>query len=431
MKKLFIASLALVLFISSSGVIFAQKISIANSVAEVGFSAERLQRIDERLNEWVNKGWMQGSTAMIIRNGKVVYHKAVGYSDLEAKVPMKKDDIFRIASQTKAVTSVAIMILFEEGKLLLDDPVSKYLPAFKNQQVLASFNEKDTTYTTVPSKREITIRQLLTHTSGIGYAQIGSKEANAIYAKANISSGVGIMNDDLLSAMNRLAKLPLMHQPGEKWTYGLNTDLLGCLVEQISGKTLDQFFKERIFDPLGMKDTYFTIPAAKRGRLVKLYQELPGGKLEESKGKILNGINITPDYPLLGSTYYSGGAGLSSTIEDYAIFLQMLLNGGVYNGQRILSRNAVRMMTMNQIGEVTYGSGFDKFGLGFSVITQGGSARTPANEGTFAWGGAFATSYWVDPKEKMVYLFYRQLQNTTKGEMVEKFRALVYQAIND
>ena len=431
MKKFFIASLALFLFISSSGVIVAQKITVANNVAEVGFSAERLQRIDERLNEWVNKGWMQGSTAMIIRNGKVVYHKAVGYSDLEEKVPMKKDDIFRIASQTKAITSVAIMILFEEGKLLLDDPVSKYLPAFKNQQVLASFDEKDTTYTTVPSKREITIRQLLTHTSGIGYAQIGSKEANAIYAKANLTSGVGIINDDLLSAMNRLAKLPLMHQPGEKWTYGLNTDLLGCLVEQISGKTLDQFFKARIFEPLGMKDTYFTIPAAKGGRLVKLYQELPGGKLEESKGKILNGINITPDYPLLGSTYYSGGAGLSSTIEDYAIFLQMLLNGGVYNGQRILSRNAVRMMTMNQIGDIAYGGGFDKFGLGFSVITQGGSARTPANEGTFAWGGAFATSYWVDPKEKMVYLFYRQLQNTTKGEMVEKFRALVYQAINN
>ncbi len=430
MKKILLALFALLLCVSNFTVV-AQKIVPAVSAQEAGFSSERLLRLDTRLNEWVEKGWMQGATAMIIRNGKVVYHKAVGYSDLEAKVPMKKDDIFRIASQTKAITSVAIMILFEEGKLLLDDPVSKYLPAFKNQQVLASFNEKDTSYTTVPSKREITIRQLLTHTSGISYAQIGSKEANAIYAKANLTSGVGIMNDDLLSAMNRLAKLPLMHQPGEKWTYGLNTDLLGCLVEQISGKTLDQFFKERIFEPLGMKDTYFTIPAAKRGRLVKLYQELPGGKLEESKGKILNGINITPDYPLLGSTYYSGGAGLSSTIEDYAIFLQMLLNGGVYNGQRILSRNAVRMMTMNQIGEVSYGSGFDKFGLGFSVITQGGSARTPANEGTFAWGGAFATSYWVDPKEKMVYLFYRQLQNTTKGEMVEKFRALVYQALND
>jgi CubicO group peptidase (beta-lactamase class C family) len=430
MKKTSLLLLILLVFISSK-IIFAQKIVPATSATEAGFSAERLQRLDDRLNEWVNKGWMQGGTAMIIRNGKVVYHKAVGYNDLEAKIAMKKDDIFRIASQTKAITSVAIMILFEEGKLLLDDPVSKHLPAFKNQQVLVSFNEADTTYTTTPAKREVTIRHLLTHTSGIGYAQIGSKEANAIYAKANVTGGIGVMGDDLLSAMNRLAKLPLMHQPGEKWTYGLNTDLLGCLVEQISGKTLDQFFRERIFEPLGMKDTYFTIPAAKAGRLVKMYRELPGGKLEPSKGNVLSGNMITPEYPLQGSTYYSGGAGLSSSIEDYAVFLQMLLNGGVYNGKRILSRNAVRMMTMNQIGDVSYGSGFDKFGLGFSVITQGGSGRTPANEGTFAWGGAFATSYWVDPKEKMVYLFYRQLQNTTKGEMVEKFRAMVYAALND
>jgi CubicO group peptidase (beta-lactamase class C family) len=409
----------------------AQKIEPTVNPAAAGFSAQKLSILDERLNEWVNKGWMQGGTAMIIRNGKVVYHKAVGYNDLEAKVPMKKDDIFRIASQTKAVTSVAIMILFEEGKLLLDDPVSKYIPAFKNQQVLVSFNEADTTYTTTPAKREVTIRQLLTHTSGIGYAQIGSKESNAIYAKANITSGVGVLDDDLLSAMNRLAKLPLMHQPGEKWTYGLSTDLLGCLVEVISGQTLDQFFRERIFEPLGMKDTYFNIPATKANRLVKMYRELPGGKLEVSKGNMLNGKTITPEYPLLGSTYYCGGAGLSSSIEDYAVFLQMLLNGGVYNSKRILSRNAVRMMTINQIGDISYGSGFDKFGLGFSVITPGGSGRTPANEGTFAWGGAFATSYWVDPKEKMVYLFYRQLQNTTKGEMVEKFRAMVYAALND
>lgn len=431
MKKTSLFLVSFLLLISSSNIILAQKIVPATSVAEVGFSAERLQRLDERLNEWVQKGWMQGGTAMITRNGKVVYHKAIGYNDLDAKVPMKKDDIFRIASQTKAITSVAIMILFEEGKLLLDDPVSKYLPAFKNQEVLVSFNEADTTYATTPAKREISIRHLLTHTSGIGYAQIGSKQSNAIYAKANLTAGIGVQGDDLLSAMNRLAKLPLLHQPGEKWTYGLNTDLLGCLVEQISGKTLDQFFRERIFEPLGMKDTYFTIPTAKANRLVKLYRELPGGKLEVSQGNMLNGKTITPDYPLKGSTYYSGGAGLSSTIEDYAIFLQMLLNGGVYNGKRILSRNAVRMMTTNQIGEVSYGGGLDKFGLGFSVITQGGSGRTPANEGTFAWGGAFATSYWVDPKEKMVYLFYRQLQNTTKGEMVEKFRAMVYAAIND
>jgi CubicO group peptidase (beta-lactamase class C family) len=431
MKNTSLAFFLLVLLFATQSIAFAQKIEPAVSPAAAGFSAQKLAILDERLNEWVNKEWMQGGTAIIIRNGKVVYHKAVGYNELEAKVPMKKDDIFRIASQTKAITSVAIMILFEEGKLLLDDPVSKYIPAFKNQQVLANFNEADTTYTTTPAKREVTIRQLLNHTSGIGYAQIGSKEANAIYAKANITSGVGVLDDDLLSAMNRLAKLPLMHQPGEKWTYGLNTDLLGCLVEVISGKTLDQFFRERIFEPLGMKDTYFNIPATKANRLVKMYRELPGGKLEVSKGYMLNGKNITPEYPLLGSTYYSGGAGLSSTIKDYAVFLQMLLNGGMYDGKRIISRNTVRMMTTNQIGEVSYGGGFDKFGLGFSVITQGGSGRTPANEGTFAWGGAFATSYWVDPKEKMVYLFYRQLQNTTKGEMVEKFRAMVYAALND
>lgn len=431
MKKISLVLVAILLVIGVNSVVLAQKMSVAATAAEAGFSAERLARIDERMNEWVNKGWMQGATAMIVRHGKIVYEKGFGYSDLEAKVPMKKDDIFRIASQTKAITSVAIMILFEEGKLLLDDPVSKYLPAFKNQQVLATFQETDSTYTTVPAKREITIRQLLTHTSGLGYAQIGSKEANAIYAKENITAGIGVQGDALLSAMNRLAKLPLMHQPGEKWTYGLNTDLLGCLVEQISGNTLDQFFQDRIFRPLGMKDSYFLIPSAKAGRLVKLYRELPDGKLERSPGNMLNGKSITPDYPLQASTYYSGGAGLSSTIEDYATFLQMLLNGGIYNGNRILSRNSVRMMTMNQIGEVAYGGSFDKFGLGFSVISQQGSARTPAHAGTFSWGGAFATSYWVDPEENMVYLFFRQLQNSTKGEVVEKFRALVYGAIND
>lgn len=409
----------------------AQVISVAAQPSQAGFAADRLSRIDSSIGQWINQGWMQGGTALIIRNGKVVYHKGFGYSDLDSKTPMQKNDIFRIASQTKAITSVAIMMLFEEGKLLLDDPVSKFIPAYKNQQVLNTFNESDTTYTTVPAKREITVRQLLSHTSGLGYASIGSKEANAIYAKANLTAGLNVQDDDLLSAMNRLAKMPLMHQPGERWTYGLNTDLLGCLVEVISGKTLDAFFKERIFTPLGMKDTHFLIPAEKAKRLVALYREMPNGKLAKATAYLLNGKSVTPDYPLIASTYYSGGAGLSSTIEDYGIFLQMLLNGGVYNGKRLLSRNSVRMMTSNQIGDVTYGGGNDKFGLGFAVVTDKSSGRTPANEGTFSWGGAFATSYWVDPKENMVYLFYRQLQNTTKGEMAEKFRTLVYQAIND
>jgi CubicO group peptidase (beta-lactamase class C family) len=409
-------------------ILSAQKITMAATPESAGFSSQRLLQIDKSMNDWVQKGWMNGGAAVIIHNGKIVYYKAAGYNDLGSKTILQKDAIFRIASQSKAITSVAIMMLFEEGKLLLDDNVSKYIPAFKKQVVIDKFNETDTTYTSVPAKREITIRDLLTHTSGLGYAQIGSKEANAIYAKNNITAGIGVTNSTLLDAMNRLAKQPLMHQPGERFTYGLNTDLLGCLVEVISGITLNDFFRTRIFEPLGMKDTYFYIPAEKAERLINLYKEDSLGRLEKSDGNMLNGPTVV-NYPLIKSSYYSGGAGLSSTIYDYAVFLQMLLNGGKYDGKQLLSRNSVRMMTMNQIGDLSLGA--DKFGLGFQVVTERGSARTPANEGTFSWGGAFATSYWVDPKEKMVMLFYRQLQGGTHGDVVEKFRALTYAALID
>lgn len=423
MKKLL-----LLLLIGFQTAAIAQPITLATPESQ-GFSSDRFKKIDQVMSGWIDKGWMQGGTALVIRNNKIVYYKAAGFNDKELNVQMQKDNIFRIASQTKAITSVAIMILFEEGKLLLDDPVSKYIPAFTKQQVLDKFNAADTTYTTVPAKKEITIRELLTHTSGLGYAQIGSREANAIYAKSNITAGIGVQGDKLTDAMNRLAKLPLMHQPGEKWTYGLNSDLLGCLVEVISGISLDEFFRTRIFEPLGMTDTYFTIPKNKAWRLVKLYREDSTGKLVKAEANMLNGKTVTPDYPLYGSNYYSGGAGLSSTIYDYGVFLQMLLNGGIHNGKRILSRNTVRLMTMNQIGDL--GLGNDKFGLGFQVVVEKSSGRTPSNIGTFSWGGAFATSYWVDPKEKMVMLFYRQLQNTSKGEMAEKFRTMVYAALND
>ena len=419
---------ALLIIVFAANNIAAQKITPFTTAETAGFSTERLKRLDREMNEWVKKGWMQGAAALIIHNGKIAYYKAAGYNDLETKSPMQKEAIFRIASQTKAITSVAMMILFEEGKILLDDPVSKYIPAFKGQQVLDKFNAADTTYTTVPSKKEITIRELLTHTSGLGYAQIGSKEANAIYAKSKLTAGIGVQDDHLLDAMNRLAKLPLMHQPGEKWTYGLNSDLLGCLVEVISGMSLNEFFMARIFKPLGMKDTYFYVPADKASRLVNLYKEDSTGTLIKAGSNMLNGP-VVANYPLVNSIYYSGGAGLSSSIYDYAVFLQMLLNGGLYDGARILSRNTVRMMTMNQIGDLAFGD--NKFGLGFQVITEKGSARTPAQEGTYSWGGAFATSYWVDPKEKIVMLFYRQLQGGTHGDVVEKFRALTYQAIVD
>lgn len=425
MKKQFLF-LALLLLGFTTG--FSQKITTVASPEAAGFSSERLQTIDQRMNEWVQKEWMNGGVALIIHDDKIAYYKAFGYNDYAAKVPLQKDAIFRIASQSKAITTVAIMILYEEGKLLLDDPVSKYIPAFKGQTVLDKFNADDTTYTTVPAQREITIRHLLTHTSGLGYAQIGSKEANAIYAKSRLTAGIGVKDDNLPDAMNRLAKLPLMHQPGAKWTYGLNSDLLGCLVEVISGMTLDDFFKKRIFNPLGMKDTYFTVPAEKASRLVNMYHEDAQGHMVKTEGNVLGSRAIT-QYPLEPTTYYSGGAGLSSTIYDYAVFLQMLLNDGKYNGKRILSSNSVRIMTTNQIGDMPFRDA-DKFGLGFQLITEKSSGRTLAQAGTFSWGGAFSTSYWVDPKQKIVMLFYRQLTGGSHGEVSEKFRTLTYQAMN-
>ena len=405
-------------------------VSILKTAApeSVGMSSERLKRIDASVNEWMTTGKLNGTVALIIRNGKIVYHKAFGYDDLAKTKPMRTDMIFRIASQTKAITSTAVMILYEEGKFLLDDPISKYIPEFTKPVVLDKFNEADSSYTTVPAKREITIRDLLTHTSGIGYAQIGSKESNAIYYKAGVTSGIGVPIGLRLSTdMKKLAKLPLMHQPGEKWTYGLNTDVLGYLVEVISGQPLDEFFRKRIFEPLGMNDTYFYLPSSKYGRLVSLYKE-EDGKLVQPSEIDQNGKFII-DYPKKEGTYFSGGAGLSSTALDYAIFLQMLLNGGEYNGRRILSRNTVRMMTMNQIGDLSLGA--NKFGLGFSITTEKGSSLIPTPEGVFDWGGAFSTTYWADPKEKLIGIIYRQLWGTTQRDIPNKFKVLVYQAITD
>jgi CubicO group peptidase (beta-lactamase class C family) len=428
MKKILIASMA-VLLLSNAPVRAQKREILINSSADLaGFDTKRLERLDEAMNDWANKQYMNGGVALIAKDGRIAWFKAVGYNDIQKKEKLQSDGIFRIASQTKAVTSVAIMMLYEEGKILLTDPVSKYIPSFSKPTVLDKFNAADSTYSTVPAKREITIKDLLTHTSGLGYAQIGSKEANAIYAKNKITAGLGVKDDNLLAAMTRLGKLPLMHQPGLRFTYGLNVDVLGCIVEIVSGTTLSDFFQTRIFKPLGMKDTYFTLPEEKVSRLVNLYSEDAQGKLVSGSNNLLNGPTAA-NYPLLKSTYYSGGAGLSSTIFDYAIFLQMLLNEGDYNGATLLSRSSIRMMTMNQIADVNVGD--NKFGLGFEIETVEGSTKTPSNVGTYSWGGAFSTSYWVDPKERIVLLFYRQLQNSSHGDVVEKFKALTYQALKN
>ena len=402
----------------------------SSTAAAAGMSAKRLQRIDTVLQRALNDKWTNEAQALIIRNGKIAYSKSFGYNDVERKIKLPDNGIFRIASQTKAITSVAIMMLYEEGKLLLNEPVSKYIPSFKNPVVLDQYNEKDTTYTTIPAKKEITIRHLLTHTSGIAYSQIGGGPLNSIYYKNNIICGLGLEDKLLGNEMKILGTLPLLHDPGEHFTYGLNTDVLGYIVEIISGMSLDDFFHKKIFEPLGMKDTYFYLPVEKQNRLINLYIVNADGSLRKSPGYFEVNNNIMTDYPKAKGTYFSGSAGLCSTIMDYAIFLQMLLNGGEYNDNRILSRNSVRMMTMNQVGLLN--SGPHKFGLGFQIVTEESSALGPQQPGTFSWGGAFSTTYWVDPKEKIIGLLYRQLwDDQHEDELNNKFKVLVYQAIND
>ncbi|HTE12963.1 MAG TPA: serine hydrolase domain-containing protein [Chitinophagaceae bacterium] len=399
--------------------------------AAAGMSAERLSRIDQAVQEYVNKKWLNGAVVIVYRNGKLAYYKAIGYDDAEKKTPMKKDAIFRIASQTKAITSTAVMMLYEEGKFLLDDAVSKYIPAFKKPQVIDKFNEADSSYTTVAAKREITIRDLLTHTSGIGYAQIGSKTMNAIYAKAGVVAGIGMSGTPVLGdKMKILGGLPLVHQPGEKFTYGLNTDLLGYLVEVVSGMTLDKFFRTRIFEPLGMKDTYFYLPKEKYNRLATLYTSDSTDHAVKMPDQININADFNRDYPNTAGTYFSGGGGLSSTAYDYALFMQMLLNGGELNGKRLLSRTAVRMMTSNQIGALNLNHG-DKFGLGFEIVTEESSAFTPASAGSFSWGGMFSSNYWMDPKEKIVAQIFLNIYPNPHGDLHDKIKVLVYRAINN
>ncbi len=429
-NRLLSSIVAVSFLLLSSPLLPAQQLQTATAES-VGMSTERLKRIDRVIDSYVQKEQIAGAVVLVARHGKVVYHKAYGYDDLDSRTPLKKDAIVRIASQTKAITSAAVMMLYEEGYFLLDDAVSKYIPAFSSPQVLEKFNPEDSSYTARPAKREISIRDLLTHTSGIGYAVIGSPEANAIYAKNNILVGIEDPYASLADVMERLGKMPLFHDPGAKYLYSLSTDVLGYLVEVVSGKTLSDFLRERLFVPAGMNDTYFYLPESKHARLATLYtedNEKKTVKVAIHGGRLTKDGNVLENYPRMKGRYYSGGAGLSSTAFDYAIFLQMLLNGGIYNGKQILSPTTVRLFTSNQIAGLKEGK--NNFSLGFGITTAEQAARFPMSEGTFDWGGAFGTSYWADPKEGIVGVILTQKQPSSwGGEIGGKFKAGVYQAV--
>jgi len=387
---------------------------------------KRLSLVDSLVNDYVKKDWVKGVVTLVIKDNQLVQYKGYGYLDADTKKPMPNDAIFRIMSQTKAITSVGIMMLYEEGKFTLDEPIADFIPEFKNPVVLDKYNAADTTYTTVPAKRDITFRDLLTHTSGIDYAAIGSDEMKAIYAKAGIPSGLGKMNGTLLGSMKILAKLPLKFQPGEKWQYGLNTDLIGCLIEVISGMSLEVFLTKRVFEPLGMKDTYFNLPQSKASRLAAVYTEDDNHKIIKWSHTFRN---IDPDYPLMDKTFFSGGAGLSSTAYDYAIFLQMLLNKGRYNGKQLLAPRTVELMTSGQLDAGMFGD--NNFGLGFEIVTEKGAAKESRNKGTFSWGGYYGTTYWADPKANLVCLIMTQHTPNSHGDLAAKFENIVYSSLKE
>jgi CubicO group peptidase (beta-lactamase class C family) len=393
----------------------------------VGLSKERLDRIDSMCIEAVSKNDVPGIVALVARNGKIVYHKAFGMADNQTGRALKKDDIFRIASQTKAITATAVMMLWEEGKFELDDPISKYIPEFKNPQVLETFHYKDTSYTTKPASSEITIRNLLSHTSGIGYGVIdGDERFKMIYHKAGITDAFTTQKITIGESVKKLAKLPLHHNPGKAFTYSEGVDVLGYFVELMSGMPLDMFFKKRIFEPLGMNDTWFYLPGEKAQRLVTVQ------KWENGKWVPYPTTFYDPDYPIKGAkTFFSGGAGLSSTAKDYATFLQMYLNGGELNGIRLLSRTTVQTVLTNQVGNL-WKDDLQYFSLAFEVLTQKGEDKGGrGSAGTFDWGGYFNTQYFVDPKEKIIGILMKQIDGPTTDVSGATFRMLVGQAIDD
>ena len=395
----------------------------------VGLSPERVARIDQMCTQMIQDENLPGIVTLFARNGKIVLWKAYGMANAQEGRKLKRDDIFRIASQTKAITSTAVMMLWEEGKIRLEDPISKYIPEFKNQKVLKTFRYGDTTWTGEPVKSEIRIRHLLSHTSGIGYGAIdGDERFRMIYKKAGITDGYTLEKITIAESVKKLARLPLHHNPGENFTYSEGLDVLGYLIEIVSGMPFDEFLRTHIFDPLGMNDTRFYQPSDKAGRLVAVQYKTKDNKWEKFPATLYDS-----DYPIKGAkTFFSGGAGLSSTAKDYAVFLQMYLNGGEYNGVRILSRTTVETILSNQIGNV-WGANSDRdFGLAFAILNQNGHAKGGfGSVGTFEWSGYFNTQYFADPKEKIIGIIMKQTQGSVHDETGWKFKQLVFQSIDD
>jgi len=414
---------AAVLFVAP--LLFGQGLPTANP-EDVGFSSQRLSRIDDFVERHIDANHFAGAVTLVARNAEIVQLKAYGMQDIEAEVPMAKDSIFRIYSMTKPFTSVAVMMLFEQGHFLLNDPVSRFLPEFAGLEV--GVEEVDETtgervLKTVPANREVSIRDLLRHTSGLTYGFWGDSLVDKMY----LDQGVLTKDETIQDTVAKLGTIPLKHQPGTVWEYGLSTDVLGRLVEVVSGQRFDQFLEEHIFGPLGLKDTGFFVAAEDAGRLAAVYE--PN---EDNTAISPYNPSKTRDF-LKEPTYFSGGGGLVSTAMDYLRFSQMLLNGGEVDGVRILGPETVELMTRDHLAGITdrrdlgpYG-----FGLGFGFTYDRGITGDIMSDGSYGWGGMAHTGFWIDPQEELIGIFMTQLLPDSPLPYRDLFKPVVYQAIVD
>ena len=388
-----------------------QQFTATSDIESLGFDASRLERVDSLMAGFVREGVTPNIVSFVARNGRIVHYKAYGYRDAEANIPVKTTDIFRWASQTKAITTAVLMTLFEENKFLLDDPIEKYLPMFAHPKVYVSGSAEKGDLVTRPANGSITVRHLLTHTSGYSYNSFG-EDLRVINYMHPVSTR---------EIVERIARTPLMHDPGARYTYGFNTDIAGHLAEVISGKTLDVLMKERIFEPLGMNDTYFYLPKEKHDRLVKMYI-----RPSDNERYSLDPEDVEQNYPLAPMPYHSGGAGLSGPVEDYAKFCQMILNKGEFNNHRVLGRKTVELMATNQLYDI---SNDFQFGLGLEIGTNRTFSKNLSSEESLRWGGAYGTQYIIDPKENMVLLFYTNARRWSNPGVADRFMISVYQAL--
>ncbi|MEX0594255.1 MAG: serine hydrolase domain-containing protein [Balneolaceae bacterium] len=387
-----------------------------------GLSSERLSRLTEVMQEYSENQWIPGGVIQINRNGTTVYRESFGYRDRESQESMPEDAIFRIASQTKAIVSVGIMMLQEEGKLLISDRLDRYIPEFSDP-VVGEPTDGDG-YRLVPANRPITLRHLLTHTSGIGYGYGTTADQ---WEEAGIQNWYFADRDEpVLETIRRMGSLPLENHPGERYLYGYNTDILGAVIEIVSGMPLDQYLRETILDPLGMDDTHFYLPQEKVDRLAVVYHSNRERTLERAPAP--GGSDGQGHYVDGPRTSFSGGAGLLSTAHDYSRFLQMLLNGGELDGVRLLSPTTLDLMTTNHIGDLFPRAG-EGMGLGLYTLLDAGERGSPGYKGEFGWGGAYHSTYWVDPTNQLTVTFFTQMRRIPYSDVHGKVRALVYQSI--